>query len=178
MRKAPQEYAPLVLDLVAQIGKLVKTDAALYRFDRSTQSWQYITADLVSTGWLNPSYNNVPTSGYGPYAVAAMGQGGNKQLHPVFTYFTMTPFSGSCALVISTGAQVPLEYQGRGINKLGIRLREAIAGVTGYTGLVCTDIANNARSIRTIEGAGFKKLYTLNNKRTKNNINIYIKEIE
>ena len=172
-RRQPHTYVPEVFEVLAQIGKIVGQEVFLYRY--YNKQWLRVIANNITT-YGTPAYS--APEGYGQFVVAVDGFGKPNKPVQSITAFSITPFTGSCALCISTGASVNTTLRNRGINKLGIRLRIAIAGATGYTGLVCTDITGSIYSIRTIEGAGFKKLYSLNNKRTKNNINLYIKELE
>jgi hypothetical protein len=172
-RKLPEAYIPEVFKTVGKMSDIVGSPLGLYRWHKKTYL-QLSPNDITAYGI--PAYPN--PEGYGQFIVGPTDYHGKTMIPQPVTSFTITPFTGSCALCISTAAFVSGNYRNRGINKLGLALREAIAGATGYTGLICTDIASNLPSIRGIHGAGFKLLYTLKNKRTQNDINLYIKELE
>jgi hypothetical protein len=149
------------------IGKLVGEPVLLKRVvknnitsvdlhDRESPTW-----DIVFPGFSQT------------YFLVATEAGQKPILH-----FNLYAFPGCCALCVSSGSGVYPSYLGKGLNKLGLQLREAMAGYTGYTALLCTDIATNVRSIRTIEGRGFTQFHSLINKRTHNRVNMYFKELE
>jgi hypothetical protein len=163
---------------IGEIGRVAEVpDATLYRIitrnpTLGTQECIQLTRETGNL--INPSSD----SGY--YAIGSYSRREENRGITLnhFTGFRMYPFPGCCALCISSGAFVRPGFTQRGINKLCLQLRELIAAFTGYTGLICTDKANNIPSIRTIEGAGFQKLYDLQNRRTRNKVNIYIKDLD
>lgn len=160
--------------LVKQIGELVGVNAGLYVFAGGV--YQQLALETMENFIPGPY-------GYGgegkSFLVAEAGQGRCtvESARNSITGFKLVYFPGCCALCISTGTRVFTPYARRGVNKLGLQLRMALAGAYNYKALVCTDVARNTPSIRTIEGAGFAKIYEGRNKRTENLVNLYIKEI-
>jgi hypothetical protein len=178
-------YLPEVFSRLNEIGNVVGFPVGLYRqtYDTVTGGWSWvpiIESDREATAKMLPAYYNYVYNGSNKvvnfFLVCRAGQQNNTNEYVL--QFIMSPFPGCCALCISTAASVFEKYRNKGLNRLGIRLREAIAGATGYTGWLCTDLEANSPSIRTIEGNGFKKFYDLRNKRTNNNVNLYIKELD
>jgi len=174
MAKDRHEYLEDINNILKEFSEKAGFPCTLYRVIKG--EWVPILTPeklLYSDAY---SYGNA--AGYGAYGVGRADVDRLSLSALILTTFNITHFPGSCALGVSNGTSIPARRQGFGLNRLGIRLRIAIAGWSGYKGLVCTDVANNEASIRTIEGAGFQKLYSLVNKRTANKINLYIKELE
>lgn len=98
----------------------------------------------------------------------------------VVTQFYLSTFPGCCAYAISTSVFVFDPYRRKGVNKLALQIRELIAYGTGYTGLIATTTAaaKHEGSLRTLIGAGFHDLYTLNNRRTENDVKLLLKELK
>ena len=180
-----QEYWVRITEVLKQIGAVAKTDSALALYRGSNlevgagQPAEYVEIQSVDAALVLTAlyYPNLPRGLHG-FWVAPVGQNKALRLNGTVTYFNLYPFPGCCGYCISSNAHVTIGYQHRGINKLGIRLRELIAGLAGYTGLVCTDIQVNTPSIRTIEGAEFRKIHEITNRRTRRVVHLYVKNVE
>lgn len=167
-------YLTKAFALVAEIGRVAEVNASLYIYVPENMQWTPVTSLTLSQYATRPY--GFTTQGKS-FAVAAAEQA-TMELKSVITTFKLYYFPGCCALCISSSANVYSNFRRKGINKLGLQLRQALAGAYNYKALVCTDIAQNEASIRTIEGANFTKFYSLQNKRTQNKVNLYIKELE
>lgn len=174
------DYNRDIFKYVEEIGKLVGFPVSLYRYVEQNKKgrMQELTPNNIYH-YCSITYG-IAVEGailLGEFFVAESGHNGKGYVPNVVTEFNLRPFPGCCALCVSTGALVHGNFRRKGVNRIGIKLREALAGYTGYTGLLVTDVVNNSPSIRTIEGAGFKQFHQLKNRRTANLVNLYIKEI-
>jgi len=86
-------------------------------------------------------------------------------------------FPGCCGIALFTGLKIKQEYRGRGIGKELIKLLITKAKSDNYSTLVCTDVQHNIPMIMILEEYGFKHVYTFNNNRTDNNVNISVKDL-
>jgi hypothetical protein len=167
------EYIEKSMDLVRQIGE--KAGFAVELYAAAAGSWYSVNPNTFDMRIPRPyGLSNTGTM----FGIAREGQNARNisiGINNLVTTFSLYYFPGCCALAISSGAVV--NFPNKGINKLGLQLRMMLAGAAGFTGLICTDVAHNTYSIRTIEGAGFDQLSTITNRRTKNRVNLYLKEI-
>lgn len=165
-----------IQELVAQIGKLSgEREVQLYRYNSKAKEYEVANLQTAPEDLHQMMYATDVDNYNGGYTYFAVSPIANRMRW--ITIFGISPFPGCCALCISNNTQVRTEYQNRGINRVGLRLREAIANFMGYTAILCTDIARNESSIKTIEGGGFTKFHSLKNRRTNNLVNLYIKDL-
>ena len=162
------DYRDMIRECLAKASEIVGQEISLYRY--KTEKKAYVKLPIDST----PAEDFYPDTAAAnkPFSLGFLSAG--LQSPHILHSFSIYQFPGCCALCISSGATTSWAYSNKGLNKLGIKIRIAIAGLTGYTAIMCTDIAHNSNSIKTIEGAGGKKLDDLVNRRTKNRVNIYI----
>jgi hypothetical protein len=178
MPRTASSYLEDVRQGIAAIGAAVGFDVELYRAINSV--WTLIDPDKGFQTLSNdaiPSYPGYVYEGLPKYGSFRVIRKGEKPENGAVTSFYMSPFPGCCALAISTGANVSENYRRRGVNKAANQLRQALAGVTGYTGVVATEVIKNETSIRMLKSNGFKPLYQLKNKRTNNLVDLMIKEL-
>lgn len=95
----------------------------------------------------------------------------------VITQWKIVPFPGCCAFCISTEVIVGAPYTRKGVNRVGIQLRQEIARLTGFTGIVCTDLQTNTAERRTLAKAMWKDVYQVTNRRTTNSVNLSVKDL-
>jgi GNAT superfamily N-acetyltransferase len=93
-------------------------------------------------------------------------------------YFKLLQMPGCCGICISTGVIVYLSYQNKGVNTLLNNFRIDIAKNLGYGILLCTDVKNNTPQAKTLDKNGWKHIYTFQNPRTTNVLNISVKELK
>lgn len=91
--------------------------------------------------------------------------------------FGLYQFPSCCAFCVSTAASVVERHRRKGVNTLLNQLRQEIARLHGYTAIICTDVAGNIGERRTLAKEGWSDLYSVVNKRTKNQVIISIKEL-
>ena len=177
--RSEQQYFDDIFTLVEKIGELVNVKTALYRWVNS--KWVLLApGEKLLNTYLQPAYSHYRYSDQPvlcQFAVAEVG-GKPNALQNLITSFQVAPFPGCCGLAIGTGAVVNKDFRNKGVNIVANELRQAIAGYTGYTALGCTDKANNEFSIRTLKRNGFKKLHSITNRRTRNVVNLYVKNLE
>jgi hypothetical protein len=87
-------------------------------------------------------------------------------------------FPGCCGICVSTGVHVSPPQRNKGINKIGIQIRELLALNDNFTVLICTDVKDNYPERLTLNRAGFENVYEFNNKRTGNDVYISLKKIQ
>lgn len=83
-------------------------------------------------------------------------------------------FPGCCAFCISTGVFVYKEFRSKGIGKVLNNFRKDVSKFLGFTSLICTDIETNTHQRKLLKSNGWKDIYSITNKRTKNLVNISI----
>lgn len=174
MARPVEDYRPEVFKLLAKIGEVVGTPVGLFRYHVSGKYVELLPASEAAL--FAPTAHG--SQGYSYFAIAAKEQANPTDLKTLITTFHINCFPGCCAFCVSHSASVSSLYRHNSVNTLAVQLRAAIAGLTGYTGLVCTDITSSIYSLRCLERAGFKVIHEAVNKRTRNTVKMYVKELE
>ena len=91
--------------------------------------------------------------------------------------FRLVGLPGCCGVCVSTEAYTSTLFRGKGVNQLGNQLRESIAKAYGYSTILATTISDNVPERNTLYKRGFKEVHAFRNRRTANNINVYVKSI-
>lgn len=184
MSKSQRAYEESLPDILARIGQKVGFDVKLFRQYGVTRrnECKWVTVEIPNpNGYMMSNgdpYYRYNAGGFYQFAVAnAKTASPAATLVDLVTIFSISHFPGSCAMGVSHGAHVVEPYCNRGVNQLGLELRIAIAGASKYTALLCSDIIQNEWSIKGIERAGFNVIHKLTNRRTNNEINVYIKDL-
>jgi hypothetical protein len=175
MSRTTESYRPEVFKLLAKIGEVVGTPVGLFRYHMSGKYEQLTPETDLSV--FAPIANGA-SAGYSYFVIASKKQDSLDNITNFITAFNINSFPGCCAFCVSHSASVRANYRRKGVNTLAVQLRAAIAGLTGYTGLVCTDITSSIYSLRCLERAGFKVIHEAVNKRTRNTVKVYVKELE
>jgi hypothetical protein len=176
MRKADYLWMDDIRELVQKIGEVANTPVSLYRVHAG--AWLKLDLNTAEGRQKCNAYVCAAHNDYRQFAVAASDdpiRGG--MFARWFTSFSVVQFPGCCAIGVSTGTAVNPDFQRKGINRLGMQLRIAIARYSGWTSLICTDKTTNTPSIRTISGAGFQQIHQLVNRRTENKVGVYILQL-
>ena len=95
----------------------------------------------------------------------------------VISRFELAQMLGCCGICISTGTYVHPDFRGKGVNSLLNNFRIDIAKCLGYGLLMCTDLKSNTPQMKTLDKNGWKHIHEFENPRTKNILNITIKEL-
>ena len=95
----------------------------------------------------------------------------------VISRFELAQMLGCCGICISTGTYVHPDFRGKGVNSLLNNFRIDIAKDLGYGLLMCTDLKSNTPQMKTLDKNGWKHIHEFENPRTKNILNITIKEL-
>lgn len=132
-------------------------------------------ANKAPIGWL-------PITDISGAGLITCGNGGlyavkNLTTNEVVTSFYIGQFPFCCAYAISGSVTMYSPYRGRGLNKIGLALRMAIAKAAGYTSLVCTDTEKNERERRTLARLGFKDIHSVINRRTNNKVMLSVRDL-
>lgn len=91
--------------------------------------------------------------------------------------FTLTPFPGCCAFVVSTAACTYYPFEGKGVGTLMNQFRCELAYQLGYTGLICTDVERNAPQKKILTKNKWHDVYQVTNRRTNNVVNLSVKHL-
>lgn len=94
------------------------------------------------------------------------------------TCFRLVLFPGCCALCISTGVTVWDPFKRLGINTIGNKIRQEIAKIAGFTGIVCTDIEANTGERKTLINNKWTDAFKIKNRRTRNHVILSVKELD
>lgn len=178
MSRTAVSYLEDVQKGIAAVGAAAGVEVELYRAINGAWKLLNPTNYQIFSNDAIPSYPGYVCEGLPKYGAFRIVEKGRRPEDTPITMFYLAPFPGCCALTISTGAHVSEGYRRRGVNKAANILRQAIAGVTGYTGVVATEVIKNGTSVRMLKANGFKPLYQLKNKRTSNVVDVMIKELE
>ena len=95
----------------------------------------------------------------------------------IISQFKLIQMSGCCGICISTGTYVNPDFRGKGVNIILNNFRIDIAKHLGYGLLMCTDLKSNTPQMKTLDKNGWKHIHEFKNPRTKNILNITIKEL-
>ena len=79
-----------------------------------------------------------------------------------------------CAIAVSCESLVNSNYRGKRLGTTLNSLRQDIARVMGYSLLLCTDITTNTHQRQLLATQGWKDIYQVHNKRTKNDVIISV----
>lgn len=92
--------------------------------------------------------------------------------------FTLKEMINCCGILVSTDTWVDPKYQGKGIAQKLMPIKEAIAKECGYTLFLSTvAISDNPKEVHILEKFGWHLDKSFVNKRTKNTVGIFTKEI-
>lgn len=91
--------------------------------------------------------------------------------------FSLSGTAGCCGMAISHGAFVFGSWSNKGIDTILQKIRMDIARENGYTILLCTDIAANTYQNKILAKNGWTKIFDFVNKRTGNNLNVHIVQL-
>lgn len=161
------------LSAIADATKIHRSNVVLIRegqWDGKGQEQPVVvTKDNWYFGYLKPD------AGYG----SRINQFIVKDIatNTVITSFGLYEFPSCCAFCVSTQAVVNERYRRRGINKLSNAFRQLLAQEQRYSALICTDIEHNEAERKTLLANGFKDIYRIKNKRTRNIVCISVKEL-
>lgn len=88
--------------------------------------------------------------------------------------FRMIQFPGCCGICVSYHSRVYENYRNKGLGNALHNFRLKLARDLGYTLMICTDVATNEFQKKLLSKNGWKDVYSFNNKRTRNNVDISI----
>lgn len=91
--------------------------------------------------------------------------------------FRLLQMVGCCGICISTGTYVHPDFRGKGVNIILNNFRIDITKHLEYGLLMCTDLKSNVPQMKTLDKNGWKHIHEFQNPRTKNILNITIKEL-
>jgi len=94
-------------------------------------------------------------------------------------HFSMEQLPGCCGIVVSYHSAIETQFRGLGIGKLFLEIREDAARRAGYTVILATVVHGNEAEVGLLKQAGWSVSPPLFvNKRTKNAIALYTKELK
>jgi hypothetical protein len=151
-----------------KISAILGFEVVLTRFNSISGGFDPVTAHNVSAYYLSADNKN------NPYYIRSNY---TDKSNVTVTHFRIVQFPGCCALAVSNGVIVSKEYRAKGVNTVAIQLRKKIAKVSGYAGLLATDVVHNHFSQQSFKRAGFKELFRVKNYRTPNTVNVVIADL-
>lgn len=89
-------------------------------------------------------------------------------------YFRLYQLPGCCGVCVSSGAHIAQKFRGKGLNVILNKFRMELAKHMGYSSMLCSDIASNEPSKKTLKKNGWKDVFQFKNKRTNNIIDISV----
>ncbi len=95
----------------------------------------------------------------------------------IWAQYSLAGFPGCCGILVSTGAYVIHELQGLGLGNYFHKERLKLAKDMGYSCIMCTTIFQNKAEIAILEKNNWKKVHEFENSRTKNIVQIWVKDI-
>jgi GNAT superfamily N-acetyltransferase len=115
-----------------------------------------------------PIVETVHCSSFNHYVLATYGAG----KYAVISRFSMNQLPGCCGVIVFYHASVALDFRGRGLGSLLLRLREEAARKAGFT-LALATVEGNEEERSILEKAGWKQLESFNDHRTGNQVILY-----
>jgi GNAT superfamily N-acetyltransferase len=92
--------------------------------------------------------------------------------------FTLTQQVNCCGILVSTQTYVMKKYQGKGIAKEMMPIKEALAKEFGYSLLMATvNMTGNPAEVHILEKFGWKLVSNFTNSRTKHKVGVFTKEV-
>lgn len=76
--------------------------------------------------------------------------------------------------MVSCNALVKEKYRGKRIGTILNQLRQDIGRLLGYSAIICTDIDKNTPQRKLLATNGWKDVYSVLNKRTKNLVHLAV----
>lgn len=108
------------------------------------------------------------------YRICTYG-GGEFQ---VLGQFSITQMPGCCGVVVFYHASVTTKFSGRGLGRLFLQLREKAAILAGYTVAHATVLESNIPESKLLHSEGWEVLTEFKNKRTRNKVLLFQKELK
>lgn len=176
-------YAMAITDALTRISEKVGYKVALYRFWNG-HLYKFCADERCTSGIFYPanSGDTANNKGYYYYIILADKHEAvvehnliQQQFEPYTAKFFISLFHGCCAFCITYNNFIGSNARNKGINKDLITIKEQLALLAGYTGLVCTTNTKDVRTLSTLAHTGFKELYTTINRRTNNTVKMFIK---
>lgn len=87
--------------------------------------------------------------------------------------FSIMQLPGCCGICLSYHAQTSRFYKNKGIGTILNKMRIEMAKELGYGIMMCTDIKGNEPQEKILTKNGWKSIFSFNNPRTSNNVNIH-----
>ena len=91
--------------------------------------------------------------------------------------FSMDVFPGCCAYAASYETNVTPRFRGKGIGTALQEVKAKLAKEAGFTHMLATCKKDNITQISILEKAGWEKLHDCVNKRTNNQLILWIKDV-
>lgn len=88
--------------------------------------------------------------------------------------FKLYQLQHCCAFMVSCNALVREKYRGKRIGTILNQLRQDIGRLLGYSAIICTDIDKNTPQRKLLATNGWKDVYSVLNKRTKNLVHLAV----
>lgn len=140
--------------ILAGIIKCNPEDIIFFKDSKEIGTFDY-DKDEVAVNWA-----------LGSYIVKQRYLGGYSTIGS----FRLYQLQHCCAFMVSCNAVVEKDYRGKRIGTTLNMLRQDIGRLLGYSAILCTDIAQNTYQRQLLKTNGWRDLFSLVNKRTKNTV--------
>lgn len=91
--------------------------------------------------------------------------------------FSIKELPGCCGVAVFYHASTTPRFQKQGLGRLFLQSRERAAILAGYTMAQATVIKSNKGELKLLKEEGWKEIGAFTNKRTKNDILVFFKEL-
>jgi hypothetical protein len=94
----------------------------------------------------------------------------NPERYELISTFKLYQLPHCCAFMVSCNVHVTEKFRSKGIGTVLNMFRQDVGRALGYTSVLCTDIDSNVHQRKLLATNGWKDIYTVVNKRTKNRV--------
>lgn len=91
--------------------------------------------------------------------------------------FRLSEYHGNCGILVSHNMYIYHEHRGKGLGQLLQPFKEKVAKLYNYTMMQATTLKTNDAENHILQKFDWQKLYEFTNRRTKNDIIIWQKEL-
>ncbi len=95
----------------------------------------------------------------------------------VISTFKLYELPHCCAFMVSCNVMVQGPYRNKRIGTILNSLRQDIGRLLGYSSILCTDIETNVNQRKLLATNGWRDIYAVLNKRTKNKVYLSVIDI-
>lgn len=162
-------------DVVAvekQVGEIIGSDCwfEYARYDGAKRlDEEMMKVNHQSDGLLREKLNTFPQYYHNDYLFYLKTNGGN-----IVSNMRLYQLPGCCGVAVSSASMVYVPYRQKGLNTILNKFRIELAKHMKYSVLMCSDLAGNIPSKKTLAKNGWKDIFQFKNQRTNNVVDISV----